>query len=435
MINNQVRRSIFASCLLPFAFLGGCARLKLSVILRYFRLGETFMSQTATAADTAPRALTSLTDEEQLFRQSVREFAYSQVRPLAAEMDEHGKFSTDLIKQFFELGLMGIAIPEEYGGQGGSFFNSIIAVEELSRADASAGVVVDVQNTLVNNAVLIWANEEQKRRYLPRLAADTVGAYALSEAGSGSDAFALATRAEDQGDHYVLNGRKLWITNGAEAGLFIVFANVAPDKGYRGITAFLIEKDFPGFTVGKKENKLGIRASSTCELILEDCVVKKENVLGEVGKGYKIAIETLNEGRIGIGAQMVGLSAGALEYGINYVKERHQFGKAIGAFQGVQFQVAQIATELEAARLMVYNAARMKDAGENFVMQAAMAKLFTSQVAERVTSQVVELYGGYGYTKDYPAEKYYRDAKIGKIYEGTSNMQLQTIAKLILGDV
>jgi short/branched chain acyl-CoA dehydrogenase len=393
------------------------------------------MSQPATAADTAPRALTSLTDEEQLFRQSVREFAYSQVRPLAAEMDEHGKFSPDLIKQFFALGLMSIAIPEEYGGQGGGFFNSIIAVEELSRADASTGVVVDVQNTLVNNALLTWANEEQKRRYLPRLANDTVGAYALSEAGSGSDAFALATRAEDKGDHYVLNGRKLWITNGAEAGLFIVFANVAPDKGYRGITAFLVEKDFPGFTVGKKENKLGIRASSTCELILEDCVVKKENVLGEVGKGYKIAIETLNEGRIGIGAQMVGLSAGALEYGINYVKERRQFGKAIGAFQGVQFQVAQIATELEAARLMVYNAARMKDAGENFVMQAAMAKLFTSQVAERVTSQVVELYGGYGYTKDYPAEKYYRDAKIGKIYEGTSNMQLQTIAKLILGDV
>ena len=393
------------------------------------------MSQAATASENAPRALTSLTDEEQLFRQSVSEFAHSQVRPLAAEMDEHGKFSADLIKQFFELGLMGIAIPEEYGGQGGSFFNSIIAVEELSRADASAGVVVDVQNTLVNNAVLIWANEEQKRRYLPRLAADTLGAYALSEAGSGSDAFALATRAEDKGDHYLLNGRKLWITNGAEAGLFIVFANVAPDKGYRGITAFLVERDFAGFTVGKKENKLGIRASSTCELILEDCAVKKENVLGEVGKGYKIAIETLNEGRIGIGAQMVGLSAGALDYGVNYVKERRQFGKAIGAFQGVQFQVAQVATELEAARLLVYNAARMKDAGENFVMQAAMAKLFTSQVAERVTSQVVELYGGYGYTKDYPAEKYYRDAKIGKIYEGTSNMQLQTIAKLLLGDV
>jgi alkylation response protein AidB-like acyl-CoA dehydrogenase len=393
------------------------------------------MSHPATASETAPRALTSLTDEEQLFRQSVGEFAASQIRPLAAEMDEHGKFSADLIKQLFELGLMGIAIPEEYGGQGGSFFNSIIAVEELSRADASAGVVVDVQNTLVNNAVLTWASEDQKRRYLPRLAADTVGAYALSEAGSGSDAFALATRAEDRGDHYVLNGRKLWITNGAEAGLFIVFANVAPDKGYRGITAFLVERDFAGFSVGKKENKLGIRASSTCELILEDCVVKKENVLGEVGRGYKIAIETLNEGRIGIGAQMVGLAAGALEHGINYVKERRQFGKAIGAFQGVQFQVAQVATELEAARLMVYNAARMKDAGENFVMQAAMAKLFTSQVAEHVTSQVVELYGGYGYTKDYPAEKYYRDAKIGKIYEGTSNMQLQTIAKLILGDV
>jgi len=393
------------------------------------------MSHPATASDTAPRALTSLTDEEQLFRQSVREFAYSQVRPLAAEMDEKAKFSPDLIKQFFELGLMGIAIPEEYGGQGGSFFNSIVAVEELSRADASAGVVVDVQNTLVNNAVLIWANEEQKRRYLPRLATDTVGAYALSEAGSGSDAFALATKAEDKGDHYLLNGRKLWITNGAEAGLFILFANVAPDKGYRGITAFLVEREFPGFAVGKKENKLGIRASSTCELILEDCAVKKENVLGEVGKGYKIAIETLNEGRIGIGAQMVGLSAGALEYGINYVKERRQFGRSIGAFQGVQFQVAQIAAELEAARLMVYNAARLKDTGENFVLQAAMAKLFTSQVAERVTSQVVELYGGYGYTKDYPAEKYYRDAKIGKIYEGTSNMQLQTIAKLILGDV
>jgi butyryl-CoA dehydrogenase/short/branched chain acyl-CoA dehydrogenase len=393
------------------------------------------MSQTATASETAPRPLTSLTDEESLFRQSVREFAVQQVRPLAPEMDEQGKFSADLIKQFFELGLMGVAIPEEYGGQGGSFFNSILAVEELSRADASAGVVVDVQNTLVNNAVLLWASEEQKRRYLPRLAADTVGAYALSEAGSGSDAFALATRAEDKGDVYVINGRKLWITNGAEAGLFIVFANVAPEKGYRGITAFLVERDFPGFTVGKKENKLGIRASSTCELILEDCAVKKENVLGEVGRGYKIAIETLNEGRIGIGAQMVGLSQGALEYGISYTKERQQFGNPVARFQGVQFQIAQIATELEAARLMVYNAARLKDAGENFVIQAAMAKLFTSQVAEHVTSQVVELYGGYGYTKDYPAEKYYRDAKIGKIYEGTSNMQLQTIAKLILGDV
>ncbi|MFP5262452.1 MAG: acyl-CoA dehydrogenase [Blastocatellia bacterium] len=392
------------------------------------------MSHPATASETAPRPLTSLTDEELLFRQSVREFADQQVRPLAAEMDEQGKFSADLIKQFFELGLMGIAIPEEYGGQGGSFFNSILAVEELSRADASAGVIVDVQNTLVNNAILTWASEDQKRRYLTRLASDTVGAYALSEAASGSDAFALATRAEDKGDVYVINGRKLWITNGAEAGLFIVFANVAPEKGYRGITAFLVERDFPGFAVGKKENKLGIRASSTCELILEDCAVKKENILGEVGRGYKIAIETLNEGRIGIGSQMVGLSQGALEYGIGYTKERQQFGGAIARFQGVQFQIAQIATELEAARLMVYNAARLKDAGENFVVQAAMAKLFTSQVAEHVTSQVVELYGGYGYTKDYPAEKYYRDAKIGKIYEGTSNMQLQTIAKLIIGD-
>lgn len=394
------------------------------------------MSQSAQpASEQSPRALTSLTDEESLFRQSVREFAEQQIRPMAAEMDEKGKFSADLINQFFDLGLMSIGIPEEYGGQGGSFFNSILAVEELSRVDASAGVIVDVQNTLVNNAILLWATDEQKRRYCPRLASDTVGAYALSEAGSGSDAFGLATKAEERGDSYVLNGRKLWITNGAEAGLFIVFANINPEKGYRGITAFLVEKDFPGFTVGKKEDKLGIRASSTCELILEDCVVGKENVLGEVGKGYKIAIETLNEGRIGIGSQMVGLSQGALEYGINYTKERQQFGQPVARFQGVQFQIAQVATELEAARLMVYNAARLKDAGENYVMQAAMAKLFSSQVAEHVTSQVVELYGGYGYTKDYPAEKYYRDAKIGKIYEGTSNMQLQTIAKLILGDV
>ena len=393
------------------------------------------MSQPASSiSETTPRPLTSLTDEESLFRQSVREFADRQVRPLAPEMDEKGKFAPELLKQFFDLGLMGIEVPEEYGGQGGSFFNAILAVEELSRADASAGVIVDVQNTLVNNAFLRWGTEEQKRRYLPRLSADTVGAYALSEAGSGSDAFGLATKAEDKGDSFILNGRKLWITNGAEAGIFIVFANAAPEKGYRGITAFIVEREFPGFTVGKKENKLGIRASSTCELILEDCHVKKENVFGEVDKGYKIAIETLNEGRIGIGAQMVGVSQGSLDCGINYSKERHQFGKSIASFQGVQFQIAQIATELEAARLMVYNCARMKDAHEDFVKQAAMTKLFTSQVAEHVTSQVVELFGGYGYTKDYPAEKYYRDAKIGKIYEGTSNMQLQTIAKLILGD-
>jgi alkylation response protein AidB-like acyl-CoA dehydrogenase len=394
------------------------------------------MSQPASSlSEGATRPLTSLTDEDALFRQSVREFAEQQIRPIASEMDEKGKFAPELIQQFFELGLMGIEVPEQYGGQGGSFFNAILAVEELSRVDASAGVIVDVQNTLVSNAILLWGNEDQKKKYSTRLAADTVGAYALSEAGSGSDAFALSTRGEDKGDHFALNGRKLWITNGAEAGLFIVFANVAPDKGYRGITAFLVERDFPGFNVGKKENKLGIRASSTCELILEDCAVKKENVLGEIGKGYKIAIETLNEGRIGIGAQMVGVAQGALECGINYSKERQQFGKSIAGFQGVQFQIAQIATELEAARLMVYNCARMKDAGEDFVKQAAMTKLFTSQVAEHVTSQVVELYGGYGYTKDYPAEKYYRDAKIGKIYEGTSNMQLQTIAKLILGDV
>jgi butyryl-CoA dehydrogenase/short/branched chain acyl-CoA dehydrogenase len=394
------------------------------------------MSQAASSvAENAPRPLTSLSDEESLFRQSVREFAEQQIRPLAPEMDEKGKFAPELLQQFFELGLMGIEVPEEYGGQGGNFFNAILAVEEFSRVDASAGVIVDVQNTLVNNAFLRWASEDQKRRYFPRLTADTVGAYALSEAGSGSDAFGLATKAEDKGDAFLLNGQKLWITNGAEAGIFIVFANVAPEKGYRGITAFIVEREFEGFTVGKKENKLGIRASSTCELILEDCLVKKENVLGEIGKGYKIAIETLNEGRIGIGAQMVGVAQGALEYGINYSKERQQFAKPIASFQGVQFQIAQIATELEAARLMVYNCARMKDAGMDFVKQAAMTKLFTSQVAEHVTSQVVELYGGYGYTKDYPAEKYYRDAKIGKIYEGTSNMQLQTIAKLILGDV
>lgn len=389
---------------------------------------------TSTVPERASRPLTSFGDEEALFRQSVREFAEQQVRPLVAEMDENEKVSPELLSQFFDLGLMGVAVPEEYNGQGGSFFSSIIAVEELSRVDASVGVIVDVQNTLVTNAIMLWASEEQKKKYLTRLATDTVGAYALSEAGSGSDAFALATRAVDKGDKYVINGRKLWITNGNEAGIFIVFANVAPEKGYRGITAFLVEREFKGFSVGKKEHKLGIRASSTCELLLEDCEVPKENVLGEVGKGYKIAIETLNEGRIGIGAQMVGVAQGALDCGIAYLKERQQFGQHIGKFQGVQFQAAQIATELEAARLMVYNAARLKDAGEDYVRQAAMAKLFSSQVAERVTSQVVEFYGGYGYTRDYPAEKYYRDAKIGKIYEGTSNMQLQTIAKLVMGD-
>src|SRR5437868_5478315 len=388
------------------------------------------MPDTAIQSPAAP--LTVLSDDELLFRQNVRQFAGEKVRPLAREMDEKGVFDKSLIDHFFQLGLMGIEIPEQYGGAGGKFFEAILAVEELSRADASAGVVVDVQNTLVNNALLRWANAEQKKRYLPRMAGDTVGAYALSEAGSGSDAFAMQTRADLRGDDYVLNGRKLWITNAKEARVFVLFATVDPAAGYRGITAFIVEKDFPGFTVGKKEDKLGIRASSTCELILEDCRVPKENVLGEVGKGYKIAIETLNEGRIGIGAQMLGLARGAWESALKYSQERKQFGKAISDFQGIQFQLAQMATEIEAARLMVYNAARMKDAGIAFVKEAAMAKLFCSQVAERVTSLAIEIYGGYGFTKDYPVEKYWRDSKIGKIYEGTSNMQLATIAKLVM---
>ena len=379
-----------------------------------------------------PSPLTTLTDDETLFRDNVRQFAEDRVRPLVKEMDEKGVFEKDLIHEFFQLGLMGIEIPETYGGGGGKFFEAILAVEELSRVDASAGVVVDVQNTLVNNALLRWGSDDQKKRYLPKMATDTAGAYALSEAGSGSDAFALQTRAELKGTDYVLNGRKLWITNAKEAGLFVVFATLDPAAGYKGITAFLIEKDFPGFTVGKKEDKLGIRASSTCELILEDCRVPKANVIGEVGKGYKIAIETLNEGRIGIGAQMIGVARGAWEYAAKYAQERKQFGKPISDFQGIQFQIAQMATEIEAARLMVYNAARMKDAGVPFVKEAAMTKLFASQVAERVTSLSLEVYGGYGFTRDYPVEKYWRDSKIGKIYEGTSNMQLATIAKLVM---
>jgi butyryl-CoA dehydrogenase/short/branched chain acyl-CoA dehydrogenase len=381
----------------------------------------------------APSPLTTLTEDEILFRDNIRQFAEDKVRPLVKEMDEKGVFDKGLIQQFFELGLMGIEVPEQYGGGSGKFFEAILAVEELSRVDASAGVVVDVQNTLVNNALLRWTNEEQKKRYLPRMCADTCGAYALSEAGSGSDAFALQTKAQLKGSDYILNGRKLWITNGKEAGVFILFATIDPAAGYKGITAFIIEKSFPGFTVGKKEDKLGIRASSTCELILEDCRVPKSNVLGEVGKGYKIAIETLNEGRIGIGAQMAGVARGAWEFAVKYAQERKQFGKAISNFQGIQFQLAQMATEIEAARLVVYNAARMKDAGVPFVKEAAMAKLFCSQVAERVTSLAVEIYGGYGFTRDYPVEKYWRDSKIGKIYEGTSNMQLATIAKLVLG--
>src|ERR1700756_5224206 len=379
-----------------------------------------------------PAPLTSLTEDEILFRDNVRQFAEERVRALAKEMDEKGVFEKELIHQFFQLGLMGIEVPEQYGGGGGRFFEAILAVEELSRADASAGVVVDVQNTLVNNALLRWTTEEQRKRYLPRMVADTVGAYALSEAGSGSDAFALQTKAELKGSDYVLNARKLWITNGKEAGVFILLATVDPSAGYKGITAFIVEKGFPGFSVGKKEDKLGIRASSTCELILEDCRVPKSNVLGEIGKGYKIAIETLNEGRIGIGAQMVGISEGSWEHGSAYSKERKAFGKPLSEFQAIQFQLAETATQIEAARLMVYNAARLKDAGQDFLKEAAMAKYFSSQVAEHVTSLIVEIYGGYGYTKDYPAEKYFRDSKIGKIYEGTSNMQLQTIAKYLL---
>ena len=390
------------------------------------------MSET-TLQSPVPTPLTTLTEDEILFRDNIRQFADDRIRPHVKEMDEKGLFNHDLIDEFFQLGIMGIEIPEEYGGAGAKFFEAILAVEELSRVDASAGVVVDVQNTLVNNALIRWGNAEQKKRYLPKMAADTVGAYALSEASSGSDAFGLQTRAQLQGGDYVLNGRKLWITNGKEAGLFVLFATLAPSAGYKGIPAFLIEKDFPGFSVGKKEDKLGIRASSTCELILEDCKVSRENVIGEPGKGYKIAIETLNEGRIGIGAQMIGLARGAWEFAAKYAVERKQFGKSISEFQGIQFQIAQMATEIEAARLMVYNAARMKDAGVNFVKEAAMTKLFASQVAERVTSLAIEIYGGAGFTKDYPVEKFWRDAKIGKIYEGTSNMQLATIAKLVMG--
>ena len=381
---------------------------------------------------TAAVPLTVLSEEEAMFQGAVRDFAAEQVRPLVSRMDHDAALDPALIRQLFELGLMGIEIPEALGGAGGSFFMATLAVEALSQVDAATAILVDVQNTLVNNCVLRWANDEQKARYAPRLAAEWVGAYALSEADSGSDAFALTTRAERKGDRWVLNGRKLWITNGGEAVLYVIFANADPAQGYKGITAFLVQRSFTGFAVGKKEDKLGIRASSTVELVLDDVEVPAENILGEVGKGYKVAIETLNEGRIGIGAQMIGVSAGALGAATQYVKERKQFGRPIADFQAVQFQLAQAATELEAARLMVYNAARLKDAGQPFTQQAAMAKLFSSQVAERVTSLCVELFGGYGYTKEYPVEKFYRDAKIGTIYEGTSNMQLQTIAKLLL---
>jgi alkylation response protein AidB-like acyl-CoA dehydrogenase len=380
---------------------------------------------------TAP-ALTELSEEEAMFRDAVAEFAVAEVQPHVSAMDAAAQFRPDLIPKFFELGLMGIEVPEILGGAGGSFFMAVLAIEELAKIDASAAIYVDVHNTLVNNALLRWGNDEQKARYFPRMTSGMLGAFALSEPASGSDAFALETRAALVGDHYELTGRKFWITNGAEAEMFVVFANVDPAKGYKGITGFLVERGFPGFSVGKKEDKLGIRASSTTELILEQCQVPVANVLGPVGKGYKIAIETLNEGRIGIGAQMIGVARGALSATIAYVKERQQFGRAIADFQGVQFQLAQMETDLSASRLMVYNAARLKDAGKPFAQEAAMAKLFSSQVADRITSQCVELFGGYGYSKEYPAEKYYRDAKIGTIYEGTSNMQLQTIAKGML---
>ncbi len=369
-----------------------------------------------------------------MFQSAVRQFARERIAPRVREMDEAGVFRKDLLGQFFELGLMGIEVPEEYGGQGGTFFQAVLAVEELAAVDASAAVIVDVQNTLVLNALLRWGSDEQKRRYLPKLATGSVGAYALSEAGAGSDAFALATRAVEQGGDYLLTGRKLWITNAHEAGVFLVFANAKPEAGYRGITCFLVEREFPGFQVGKKEDKLGIRASSTCELILDACRVPRANVLGEVGKGYKVAIETLNEGRIGIGAQMAGLARGALDHAARYAKERRQFGKPIAEFQAVRFDLARMATAVEAARLMVYNAARLHDAGLPFTSEAAMAKYFSSQIAEETASRAVEIFGGVGFTRDYPVEKFYRDAKIGRIYEGTSNMQLATIAKHVLGE-
>jgi alkylation response protein AidB-like acyl-CoA dehydrogenase len=376
--------------------------------------------------------LTRLSEEEQMFRDAVRDFAEQEIRPRVGAMERAAQLDPALIPKFFELGLMGVEIPEGLGGAGGSLFLTVLAVEELSRVDASSAIFVDVQNTLVNALLLKWASPDLQKRYFPKLSRDVVGAYALSEPASGSDAFGLETKATKRGDAWVLDGRKLWITNGAEAGFYVIFANTDFDKGYKGITAFAVERGFKGFSVGKKEDKLGIRASSTCELILDQCEVPAANVIGEVGHGYKVAIETLNTGRIGIGAQMIGVARGALEAAIAYVKERKQFNKPVAEFQAVQFQIAQAATELEAARLMVYNAARLEDAGEPYTMEAAMAKLYASQVAERVTSLSVELFGGYGYTKEYPVEKFYRDAKIGAIYEGTSNMQLNTIAKMLL---
>ena len=380
----------------------------------------------------SPGALTLLSEEEVMFRDAVAAFAEEEVRPRVAEMEKAGRIDPAMLPKYFELGLMGIEVPEQYGGAGGTLFMVTLAVEEISKIDAAAAIVCDVQNTLVNYPIVAYGTEAQKAKYLPRLTSEVIGAYALSESGSGSDAFGLATKAEKRGDGWILKGQKLWITNGAEAGVFVVFANADSSAGYRGITAFIIERDFKGFSVGKKEDKLGIRASSTTELLLDDCEVPAENLLGPVGQGYKIAINTLNGGRVGIGAQMIGVAQGALNATIKYLNERKHFGKPLADFQAVQFQVAQAATEIEAARLMVYNAARLKDAGKDIAREGAMAKLFSSQVCERVTSLCVELFGGYGYTKDYPVEKFYRDAKIGTIYEGTSNMQLQTIAKAIL---
>ena len=381
----------------------------------------------------AAAPLTQLSEEESMFQDSVRRFAAERLAQHVRAMDEAGVFRKELLGEMFELGLMAIDVPEEYGGQGGTFFQAILAIEELAKVDPSASVIVDVQNTLFNNAILRWGTSEQRQRWLPRASKDAVASYALSEAGSGSDAFALTTRAVEAGDEYRLTGRKLWITNAGEASLFLLFATVNPEAGYKGITAFLIERNFPGFAVGKKEDKLGIRASSTCELILDDCRVPKANVVGEIGQGYKIAIETLNQGRIGIGAQMTGLAEGALNHAVAYAKQRKQFGKPIAEFQAVQLELAEMAVEVEAARLMVYNAARLKDAGQPYLMEAAMCKYFSSQIAERVASRAIEVLGGVGFTKDYPVEKLYRDAKVGRIYEGTSNMQRLTIAKQLLG--
>jgi butyryl-CoA dehydrogenase/short/branched chain acyl-CoA dehydrogenase len=388
------------------------------------------MTQLAELA--APAPLTALSEEERLFQSTVRRFAKERLAPHVRAMDEEGKFRGDLLREMFELGLMGIDVKEEYGGQGGTFFQSVLAIEELAKVDPAASVIVDVQNTLVSNAIERWGNSDQKRNYLSRLATESVGAYALSEPASGSDAFALTTRAIEEGGNFRISGRKLWITNAAEADVFLVFATIDPSAGYRGITCFLVERNMSGFQIGKKEDKLGIRASSTCELILDDVLVPREQMMGEAGKGYKIAIETLNEGRIGIAAQMLGLAAGALEHSLKYAGERKQFGKRIGDFQGVQFSLAEMATNVEAARLMTYNAARLRDAGQPFVTQAAMAKYFGSTIAEQAASEAVEIFGGVGFTKDYPVEKLYRDAKIGRIYEGTSNMQRVTIAKALL---